>query len=122
AVSGQELGVGKIEFESVQVEGGFRLLAGEPGFVLSLANCTVTGDLGQGFDGATCNIAAPAPSYFSLTRSRFQGARGDLFAGQPPLAGLLLDRGVTTQLEQCEIRGGRGGIAQAGAAGLHVRQ
>lgn len=122
AVSGQELGVGKIEFESVQIAGGFRLLAGEAGFVLSLANCTVTGDIGQGFDGATCNVAAPAPSYFSITRCRFQGARGDLFAAQPPLAGLLLDRGVTAQIAQCDIRGGRGGLAQTGAAGLYVRQ
>lgn len=122
AVSGQELGVGQIEFESVEVAGGFRLLVGEPGFVLSLANCTVIGDIGQGFDGATCNIAAPAPSYVSITRSRFQGARGDLFAAQPPLAGLLLDRGVTAEIAQCSITGGRGGIAQAGAAGLEVRQ
>jgi hypothetical protein len=122
AVSGQELGVGVIEFESVEIVGGFRLLAGEAGFVMSLANCTVVGDIGQGFDGATCNIAAPAPSYFSITRCRFQGARGDLFAAQAPLAGLLLDRGVTAQIAQCDIRGGRGGVAQAGAPGLHVRQ
>lgn len=122
AVSGQELGAGQIEFESVQVEGGFRLLAGEPSFVLSMANCTVIGDIGQGFDGGTCTIAAPAPSYFTITRCFFQGARGDLFAAQPPLAGLLLDRGVTAQIEQCQMRGGRGDIAQAGAPGLYVRQ
>ncbi|MCA8953368.1 MAG: hypothetical protein KDE27_27900, partial [Planctomycetes bacterium] len=121
AVSGQELGVGQIEFESVEIAGGFRLLAGEAGFVLSLANCSIAGAVGQGFDGATCAIAAPAPSTFALTRCRFEGAPGDFFAAQPPLAGLLLDRGVTVQIAQCEIRGGDGGIAQAGAAGLWVR-
>ncbi|HEX5052239.1 MAG TPA: hypothetical protein VFZ65_10735 [Planctomycetota bacterium] len=122
AVSGQELGVGQIEFESVQIDGGFRLLSGEPGFVLSLANCSVVGTVGQGFDGATCHVASPAPSTFSITRCQFQGAPGDLFVAQPPLAGLLLDRGVTAQIAQCVIRGGNGGLAQAGAPGLDVRQ
>jgi len=121
AVSGQELGVGRIEFDSVEVEGGFRLLSGEPGFVLSFANCEVRGDIGQGYDGGTCHLAAPAPSYFSITRSRFQGARGNLFAAQAPMAGLLLDGGVTVQIEQCSIDGGDGGVAQAGAPGLDVR-
>lgn len=121
AVSGQEMGVGQVEFESMVIDGGFRLLAGESGFVLSLANCIVTGTLGQGFDGATCHIAAPAPSHFSLTRCEFWGAPGDLFAAQTPFAGLLLDRGVTVQIAQCQVHGGNGGLAQPGAAGLNVR-
>ncbi|MBL8749055.1 MAG: hypothetical protein JNK78_07845 [Planctomycetes bacterium] len=121
AVTGQELGTGQIEFESVEVFGGFRLLAGEPGFVLSLANCTVEGDVGQGFDGGTCHVAAPAPSTFTITRSRFRGSRGDLFAAQAPLAALVLDRGATVRIEQCSLSGGEGGVAQAGAPGLHVR-
>lgn len=121
AVSGQELGTGQIEFESVTVQGGFRLLGGASGFVMELANCSIAGDIGQGFDGATCHIAAPAPSNFAISRCTFHGAAGDLFAAQSPMAGLLVDRGVTVSIAQCTVQGGAGGIAQPGAAGLVVR-
>ncbi len=75
-----------------------------------------------GLSLACVSVAAPAPSTVSITRCEFTGAPGDLFAAQPPLAGLLLDRGATVQIAQCAIRGGNGGIAQAGAPGLDVRQ
>lgn len=122
ALSGNELGWGVLELESMIIDGGVFLGVFDPsGFYLSVSNSEVrTDDPSQGFEGSAVTVRGPGVQV-DVSRSMIRGSDGTLSPFAFPLAGLTIDKGAALRISQSEIVGGGGAFIQDGAPGLVVR-
>lgn len=107
ALSGNELGSGQLDLDSLNIDGGVFLGVGEKGgFEVTIANCEIRAEsVSGGFRGATVTISGRG-ARVELSRTEIRGAAGRLAPMRLPLAALAVDGGAAVRIAQALVRKG----------------